>query len=699
MSFRSTLPLVLAFTTLPAIAADHAWPGPAPCNTTLTECILAAAPGDTVRIVTATPIAQTVHINQPVTLEAAPGVKATLATGHSIEVRLLAGAPAGNVTLAGLHLSNGRILFDDARSANTTLRLYRNRIDIAPESEAWAQLYVRSTVTTGVLTLDLRENAVTTNGHAWAGIEVQSQRRVTGAIAYNRVRTRRPSLGASGIRVTLPGAAQTGAMLAVYGNQLDGRTFANAIRVTLDGDSAAPDATSRISVANNAIHCGRRPGYWGNGIAIDTSAAAQSVLRIVNNTVVACQHSISISNEAGDDANLSGTVLNNLTAFNEYSPRRPGRINVGNMSFSHNLVWQNLSGNALPSGATNTVNADPKLYSHPMPRLAFDSPAINAGNGVSAALILAQDQIPATDADGRRRFIGNGVASGDLFVDIGAFEYGDLSQRHTVPAVPASSSLGLGLADRAALPLQLTKATPPGTSLRILSTLGAQFFDQWHALALDDSTLTAGAQVHAFSPGPRGALGTNYRHIPQAGNVDDEITYLDHTFLNGRHFDQAIVLATPNWQYGALSTHLPAVSYACGSGSGARCWTLTHLNAASIPVGEGFGYNIYAQEPSPSAFVVRATPDNIVAQAVRIDHPVLGDDPLRCAAPQATRRYPNVFGAPLHDRPFDLIWQNGQWSIFTAHAPPPPGTEWAVVYDARAFAECSTPLFADGFES
>ncbi|HVT32111.1 MAG TPA: hypothetical protein VHE32_05670, partial [Rhodanobacteraceae bacterium] len=47
---------------MPVAASALTWPGPAPCNTTLQDCIESAADGDTLEVATDGPIAESVEI-------------------------------------------------------------------------------------------------------------------------------------------------------------------------------------------------------------------------------------------------------------------------------------------------------------------------------------------------------------------------------------------------------------------------------------------------------------------------------------------------------------------------------------------------------------------------------------------------------------------------------------------------------------
>ena len=119
----AAIPLGIAF-LLPSLAhaATRAYPGPAPCDTTLQKCIDDAQSGDRIEIATATPIVEFLRIKKAITLTGAPNVVPTIGnpsatTGaNSIDVQVN-DATAAHVALRGLKLARTSVLVHASGSA------------------------------------------------------------------------------------------------------------------------------------------------------------------------------------------------------------------------------------------------------------------------------------------------------------------------------------------------------------------------------------------------------------------------------------------------------------------------------------------------------------------------------------------------------------------------------------------------------
>jgi hypothetical protein len=219
---------------------------------------------------------------------------------------------------------------------------------------------------------------------------------------------------------------------------------------------------------------------------------------------------------------------------------------------------------------------------------------------------------------------------------------------------------------------------------------------QWFGQAIG-ANLPAGANLHAFAPGPQGSFGASYRHESASGNTAFESTSLSNTYLNGKGREDAIVLATPVWLGGAQNPQNIAVGFSCPSGStGANCWFIgNQALGASMPT--GLGFHVYAQDPSPNAFVHRVTTAGRFSPMPY--HPLLGDDPNRCARALAT---PRVVPGLTNNTTYDFEWREiggrGVWGI-QGDASMPVGAEFFVFVDAASFEDCAfAELFKDGFE-
>ena len=87
------------------LAATHQWPGSSPCAGTLQACLDGVDPGDTIEVVTETPIDEELQIGQSLTLKAAAGVRPVLPAGRDITTS----APSDDFTVSviGFTLESG----------------------------------------------------------------------------------------------------------------------------------------------------------------------------------------------------------------------------------------------------------------------------------------------------------------------------------------------------------------------------------------------------------------------------------------------------------------------------------------------------------------------------------------------------------------------------------------------------------------
>lgn len=681
------LALILLVQAQAAYAVTRVWPGAAPCNGTLQACIDASAAGDQVHIATAAVIDEHLQVNKSLTVRAAPGRIARFAPGRNVTSTVVS-SPL-TLRIEGLHLSNGAILVQHSAAASVDIRVARNRLQY--NGSGSSRILVAKTNANGSAQIEVVENEVQTSfgGAADSGIRTSINATTTGRIAFNRVSTA-SYLPGPGIHIDLsPGDAHA---VNVFANRVEGGFEAGAIRMTTGvapNFGSAGNATSVLRAFSNAVVCRRSGPEFPVGIWFGAFASSNHELRMFNNTVVGCGDPMTVEYPV-TGAGVAGSIVNNLFAFNGFSLIVSGNV-LGDFVIDRNLSHGNTF-NSMPAGSSNTLTGDPLLVSLRAPRLRQGSPAINAGSAVSAQILYAAAGAPHVDADGRRRYIGTGT----LAVDIGAFEFGDSSSLAR-NAGGAGSTVPLGVVDDS-VRVQASKSFNPLAGVQGVANsnpLGIFHSVQWLAYAISGQ-MPAEASLHVFAPGAQGSFGSNYRHDTTAGNVAFESTSLSNTHLNGKRMDQAVVLATPVWLGGAQNGGNIAVGYDCDPEvTGAGCWIVANQQlGANMP--SGFGFHIYSQDPSPNAFVHRLA--GSTQFSAMLDHPILGNDPLRCARPVATPKL-----GSLNNTTFEfehrIIEGRPTWGIW-GDLLMPAGAEFYVFVDAAAFEACAdTELFKDGFES
>lgn len=677
-----------------ASAATRTWPGNPPCAGTLQACIDASAAGDEVLIATATEIDENITLNKSFALRAAPNQVARFAPGRSVT-----GQVSSNVTswdIEGLRLRDGRIELVHSAPSSLTARLVNNAIEVTqgPTLGSPVGLRVLKSNANGTANVDVQNNRVDSGISNQPAISLSLNARATGRVAFNRItRSGVANSSGSGLLVRLsPGDPH---VVNVYGNRVEGGFADGALRVDVGVTpvfGSAGSSTPVVRAFSNVLVCLGSIGFAPNGFyAASFAASGQNELRLFNNTAVGCDTPIWIDYPINGPS-LSGSIFNNLIAHNTQSLVVSANV-VDNFQIERNLSFGNTF-NTMPASATLTVTGDPRLHSLRFPRPGAGSAAINAGNAVSAQLLYGAAGAPQVDVDGRRRTIGTGTTA----VDIGAYESGD-SVSLVRNGASSASTVALGVASEA-VNVQLGKSFNPLPG--VLGVINARPVGVFHALQwfgqAIGANLPAGANLHVFAPGPQGSFGASYRHESASGNTAFESTSLSNTYLNGKGREDAIVLATPVWLGGAQNPQNIAVGFSCSSGTtGANCWFIgNQVLGASMPT--GLGFHVYAQDPSPNAFVHRVTTAGRFSPMPY--HPLLGDDPNRCARALAS---PRVVPGLTNNTTYDLEWRSidgrGVWGI-QGDDPMPVGAEFFVFVDAAAFESCAFPeLFKDGFES
>jgi hypothetical protein len=634
-----------------------------------------------IEIATPGPVDEDVSFGKSLTLRAAPGFKPAFAPARSLTASYT-GAASFNVTIEGLTVTDGDVVIGHSGSGNGNFTVRRMRV-LNVDPATYARI-ILSAANTGTCTFDVAENEVHTRTDQFNANSIWVNG--TGPAASGRIQFNRLTATGTGSIAGIVATTPEGTLeLDVFANEMRGNFPSGAIRVT-NYSGLAPSGQVTVRLVNNVI--------VGTGNTTDGSSHGAKVLvhngdiqaTAANNTITATRNGLLFDTIAGGTGSLTGHVANNLVAFNsrgiDLDAFEP------NVTNSRNLVFGNGIDEFTPG--TGTLTSDPRLQSTWYPRLSAGSPAINAGDATFIQQLLALNGLPQVDADGMRRTIGGG----SLGADIGAYEFGDVS----FAAVKASGFGNNFALNHPALdglpgvrPLLTKNFSVDGVNgasnpfaIGVYYSGGA-----WRAFNQGGfaETMPAGAAMNVLVPGLGGAYGASYAHVATAGNIFGNFTTLDQTFLNSSA--TAIVLATSNWNAsgtGVYNDHHIAVG-AFGS------WFVLNQDGADIPLDAGF--NIYAQDPSPNAYVHTVEAHNVwsLVEASVLDHPLLNGVP--CAQVHVTQRV-----GSLNDHPYDVFYQGGRWIIYNQDvAPMPLGIQFFVVVNPRQVFECTDVIFEDGFDS
>lgn len=693
------LPVRLAATLAAAAFAGsvHAqsvtWPAAAPpCNGTLQACIDAQPSGFQVLIdsdapTNVVPAGNTALRIDDKSLVLAPAAGRRPLFPNGLEIVVQANAPGRDVAISGLTLRNGgrvRVFADHANGA----------VDVAIERMRFEHLATFgegievNQNAGGLLRIRVRDNDyLRTGGPGLFAFVRATAGQINGEIAFNRVSIPDGDTSAYGLAV---GASDTGSFdLTVAGNEIHG-SFAFGALCAI----AAPSTSLKLPLPavrwlSNVV----RPAVRGRGTGLCAFAGEAPLhAEIVNNTLIDLETAIRLVprpfTPPASPAPITGLFANNLIAWNGTGVvQAPVAAAVTNQ---HNLFFGNGSNGSGFTAGILTLFANPQLTSRERPYLGPGSPAINAGN---INVVPTPSIWPRLDADGLRRTIGSAP-------DIGAYESGDahfgavaggsnLSGNYFVLDHPSTN--GQSLARVFATPnpeLGGTVNTGPFGVWWIIGDARMSIFNQNTA-----APMAAGVGFNAFVPGAQAPVGSGPPRdanvfVHRAGSPASASTMLDDSSVNGR--PGHIVLATQNWNpqdppasIGVYNNRHVTLEIFAG-----ERWRVVNTNGDAIPVGAAF--NVYAQPPSPNAFVQPASP--MVGSRIVLDHRWLNGNP--CARFQVTSVFADAVG-------FDVDYQvpTGRWAIFRQGPGTwPPGARFHVLVSPRQVFECAGPLFRDGFE-
>jgi hypothetical protein len=668
----------LALLAPAAWGTTYTWPGTAPCASTLQSCINGVAAGSRIEIATLNPIDEDITIaDKSLTLTAAVGINATFAHARHLVVTADPTGTAGtpNVSVSKLSFSDGYVLATYGGSATATwdfedLTLTRvsndvnNYIDIEGNNGTTNVTLINNRVSGVPASLNsglinLYSGGATLNVNAY----------------YNQVTsTSAAALPGAGIFVDLhSGAAGT---LKLHGNTVRGGFYRGGIFVS-EGlfSSTASNITARIY--NNVSICAdaSSAGTGGTGLGLVANNGTIDV-QAINNTISRCYDGIVASRWDGSTTpSMTGSIKNNLIVAYRGLEFVATLLSLPNEDY--NLI------NATTSSigySSHDSTAPARLVLDTQPRLRPDSSAIDAADSATLGFGLIFNGLPTTDGDGLRRFLGATSKA-----DIGAYEFGDatfthIARPHTISGHVSEMDSELNGNNGA-----LLLATPNFSVSGVANNhpFGTYYYGPWALFNQDFAAMPANTGFDIFSPAPGGG---SFTHVTSAGSVSGYSSIFSDSSTD--NLPDRIVLLTQNWTVGGSAVYNPhPVGVYYGSDSK---WHVANLDGAAMP--QNLGFNLYAQEPSPNAFRMKAATANDPSGAVRLDHPLLDNAP--CARPQVTRLLGSALPGPDN---FDIFYLAGKWYISGNAAAIGVGEQFHVLVDPRQVFDCTDRIFADAF--
>jgi len=668
----SLLALGLALASPSADAVTRSWPGGAPCAGTLQACIDASAAADTVQIVTNTPITESLFLPRSLTLEGGIGFSAQMAVGFSIEGSSTDANPY-NIAIRRIALTNAHVAITHNLAGTANIEIRRVRIESTSAStNTGIQVFAGSG---GDATVRISDNYLQVAGtfKDHAGVEVRFTGNSGSALVdFNHLEAAGNFVSGWGSGIlawAIDGATPT---VTVINNEVRGR-FGEAAIGIFEFGSTPGTVTARV--IGNAVSARLRQDGQVGGIRHGIKDGSINT-QVINNTVVGTSLGMKFARFAAGSAgtgSISGPVQNNLIAFNRWGLFVQSEF-ASPVQEDYNLVFGNQLNDYTPGA--NDVIADPKLRSLTDLRLQTGSPAINQGN--SFALLLFPSSIGLVDADGLRRFK-------ESVADIGAYEFGDFSLRARALA-PSNNHFAINQPLVDGNPNARLLVTPCFDGVADPQPIGGFYPSaKWRIFNQSPpaAAMPVGAAFNVFAPADADGA---FVHTATAANTSGHVTTIDNTALN--NLPNQIVLATANWNPGGApgiyNPHTTSVGYF------STRWFVLNNDFGAMP--DAAAFNIYAQPPSPNAYVHAASSANSLGNETSLDHPLLNGMP--CALVHITPRTTAVDST--FDVDYDVFLQ--RWTIFNHSAPMAIGAEFNVVIDAGQVAACAGVLFGDDFE-
>lgn len=666
--------LLVLMATSSAQAVTRNWPGAAPCDGTLQACIDGSGGGDTVVIVTATPIDEQITIeNKALTLRGSGIVDATFADVRQVTV-FNTDAVNRTVNLEDLRFSNGGIRAVASGSGRLNLRVrrvvaFRDWNFPAVSAGASADAALDVLVENSDLSVQGDPDSSFPQSMTAISLYSSSSKAPDYDVRFNRIQVVDSEQGEA-IHVGTSGSA---AEVRIVGNRIDGENYNSGITVT---HGAGTGQLNAYVVGNVVRH---QYGNVGASGALVIYASDGNVDALVyNNTLVDNRLGLAWWGRPDLGGELTGTFRNNLVAYNEQGIRIDEEFDgPGLVTNSNNLVFGNGYNEHTPG--PGTLNVAPRLRSDGF-RILDDSPAIDAGVNVGADLAILG--IPNVDVDGQPRFNGSNF-------DIGAFETGGAEQwlhRDT------STSTGNHISainwpridgDTAARTLFTPHYNPGGGGGTYNDHFtGIYYFTgQWRVFNQDFADMPQGAAFNLLYPGQSQA----FTHVVSSGNQAGFATVMDNASINGD--PDKVIIASPYWTSAYFNAPYSLAYFG-------PQWLIINEDDAAIP--EFVRFFVYAQDPSQAGFRVFGQASAIAGNSLYLDHPLLNGK--ACAQLQVTQgagsaRLTSAFGVW-----FSQMLQ--RWAIFRQDlVAMPAGVEFHVWFDPRQVEQCSSgELFRDGFE-
>lgn len=691
-STRAVSTALILGVTCTAEAAVLEWPS-AGCSGTLQACIDAAAPGDTVRVVTLATIDEDLSLfNRSVTLTAR-GHAARFADGRRIQVT--ANVDGVSTRLENLWVGQVNVLVGSANAAHTQTVVMENlRVTTVPTVGTGVSILANSSVQSSY-TVTLHRSRVDVGSGRFGAVEFQHLG--NGGQALLNLTDNQINANWDGIYGILGGG---NSLANIQNNRIgryrDARAGILSYGIYVRNQSTA-SAANRVNAYRNVVF------QFSRGIEVSHGTAGNLSAWILNNTLAQLsEDGIAINRDPS--LSLSGRVANNIVDL----ARACGLLffsGAGGLTADYNMYTRTPTGVCGGTlGANDILPLNPGFVGSQDFRLTVSSPARNSGNNADQPAVL----VPLPDFDRRAGRVG--------VVDRGAFEFDfELSHEHRVTASNQSANLtqvtgtpfSLVASDRLQLgqfgrDFSTSPPLPSGSS----SHLGVWYNGSVWTIFNQVPTLPAPAIGRRFFVLNNLSSNTNILAVSNAGNTSGHILTLDHSALNNT--PEALPIVTQVFdpdgdEVGTYNNSAVGVWY----NPSTNRWTVFNQVPVSGPVppiaaGAAFHVMVPNRLFAEGSHAYRTPTLTSPVGVMFLDHPLLNNN--ACAHPYVTSVYnPNNVYVPSNL----LVSYNSfpgdgraQWGIERGDGQQiPAGAAFHVYIDVQQSRRCQDEaLQGDGFE-
>lgn len=632
-------------------AATLSWPSSAPCDSTLQDCVNAAAVNDTVLINSgAGEITTPLFINKPLIVKSSPTARARF-RNTTIEIQSSFAGPGNLNVLENLQLV----------ATPVSLQLGSNE----PADEHTIELNQ----------LDISGDTNFTPGIGLVTPQFSSNKTV-------RIRNLRYSGGSA--------IAHTAGVPSLNLEILDSQFISVRDGVPI---SLVFRNSSQLSFLRNRLDS-LRPSL-GACISIQAISGSTLIADFDRNVFVGCDNALGLSAQTGAVSMLA-RVRNNTF--------RSGLFGVDANGPALSLVLDNnifseIRTGALAMAGTPTVSVANNLYHQsPQPSIWEANPVVGDAQFVSPFDLHLRPGSPAINA----ALVSSIPAGGDFdgvtstLPTIGAFNYqfgGSESHLATAENSPANITV---------LPDTISR---PFSEVLVQSVVDGFPLPAWAPNHLGVYT-TSAAPLHtvifsqnqqSISPPRKFFVMDSNRHqtlshVADAASITNHITYLNWAPLNGNPFAKPVLVQRAVPFGGVINNHPIGIWY----DSFIARWAIFNQNQAAMPEGAMFDVTLPV-DFAPYAFTAEAA--NSASLDLIMDHPLLNNSP--CAAVFVTPVFNGTYlPSSVHVRYRPTTHHGGRWTVVRGDSDLFQNNMDMNVYvdPVRSRACLSDGVFIDGLE-